>query len=214
MLIQVTTGKEIFETATAKVQVFFTGHNGVAKEKEIPLYMASKDGRYPIQEARKGTRIDAGENYRSELGSWTKDTVYTVTEGTLIKVFSQSSAQWSRANIRACQFILMRENAAYRKIHCRLTQHEDALIHWADIEGKFDLLSVKQAEEAFTGLNVRESFARFHKDPWTSRAMEFETVAEETKPRDIIIQKEIEVSEGKKLVIRSRKRRRALDPNA
>ncbi len=149
MLINVTTGKENFNSTSAKCNVFFVPSALFRAEKEVMLWqMAKGEGGAPHRVVQQNRRThQAAPGYPREFGLLTQCD-FDVPEGMVLKVWATRKNQELRAGryVTAAAFMVVRETAPL--IELRVLTNNDPRANTAvrvGIIGKLDLLTVDEA---------------------------------------------------------------------
>ena len=149
MLIDVTTGGELFKDVSAKTHTFFvpsTKYPGT--ETHIGILSAVKhkeNNPHNVTRLAKAVVTNAHTRLSAEMGgSWSTGTI-DVPEGMVLKIFMGRSLGYGQMRVQGNLLIRVREYAAYRRIGIATTQHPDATNKDVHIEGRFDVLSIEEA---------------------------------------------------------------------
>jgi hypothetical protein len=166
-------------------------------------------GVYPaLRKVGMETRAPAGPGMRRELGEWVTAS-YEVPEGMILKVFASRSGGWGGMRVMANQFIRARSDAALRRISVVLTGSEKASFARANIEGRFDVISL--AEAMTQGVLVPPSFRPSFDEGMQRRAFEYHTLDAEVRSAAVQETRRVINKEGQQVEIQTSTRRRALD---
>ena len=208
MMINTTTGNENWETASAKVQLFFTPTTEFAG-REIPVWRLSKGDNPSVHVTqRNNNRLAAAPGLIDTFGYWNTSS-YEVPNGVLLKLFMQRKqiAGGPGSNLMGSLFIRMREQASLRRVTMRLTGDPRAAFTSVHTEGRFDIFGLTQAETLGA---VVDKFRNMHNPDVRDLLFECEVLGEGTPP-PINQNHEIENSQGNVVVVREIRPRRALD---
>lgn len=204
MLLQATLGNENFPTGSSKVFLFHTPttrHAG--KGKEVNIYSCDL-----AQRQGQSVTVPAAPRYIDKFGKWTT-TSFDVPEGIILKIYGQRKAEWLSERIIGQMFIQPREGAAYRRVGAILTGWEHAAFTHANIEGRFDILTMPEA--AAQGATIPGHFVKYFTDRWTSRMFEITTVDGEIEARQMIGTDTVINTRGEEVEVRAPRRGRAID---
>jgi hypothetical protein len=111
--------------------------------------------------------------------------------------------------VMANQFIRARSDAALRRISVVLTGSEKASFARANIEGRFDVISL--AEAMTQGVLVPPSFRPSFDEGMQRRAFEYHTLDAEVRSAAVQETRRVINKEGQQVEIQTSTRRRALD---
>ena len=201
MILAAMTGSETFTDASAKCHVFSVPTAALPYDgKELHMNLALREGERQISRVRN-TKHQIAPNYRDELGAW-NSSVYEVPEGAMLKVFGMLSTGWNKRNIQANMFIQMRATAAHRRLRVRLTQKEVSTFHYADIEGRFDELTLQEALDE--GAKVPLAYRKFYSENQTRDIFESRVMEPELSARQLVSRVTVPTLEGEQSRVRRR----------
>lgn len=206
MLISTTCGFENFETGSAKSYVFVVPTTEF-KLKEAHIGIVAKSGG-PVRLAGSPEHYPAAPGMRDETGRWTRAN-YEVPEGLVLKVFMQRNGHFGSMRVMASQLLRMRNNAAYRKVGTILTGNPHAQFSRVWIEGRFDLLSVADAEQY--GVLIPPHFRTGFQPVMQRRGFEYVVTDPELAPVPVKLTVAVHNSAGERVEIPTVRRNRALD---
>lgn len=205
-LLETMQGKELFDGANATVAIFACPDRVYTSFKEeLNIDSAARKDNIPVTRQQYKGKVSAwAEDARADLGSWTQ-AVYDCAEGMVFKIFAHKHTGHGSRTYNVNQFIRVRKNAAYREIRVQLTNDTRSRFQYATIKGRFDILSLEDAEKR--GVKTNPRFKHTFKKDDVNRVMEFiEIEAEKASPvivrervikrkgeKDIVIQKRIKV---------------------
>lgn len=208
-LLEVMCGSEVFDTGNAKVHVFAVPcklYNGFNKEVHIDI--ASKQQDIPVRlHNRIGSYNAYNEVFRDDMGKWTQ-TVYTAEDGMIFKIFAHRAGLHGQRKTDACQFIRIRDDAAYREIKVQLVGSPKARFQHAIIKGCFDILTPEQAETY--GVKIAQAFRHTMDAGEVRRIMEFKVLRAETGPQKVVRERVYKKASGEQVVIQKTRRARAI----
>lgn len=157
MLLEMLTGHETFPSQSAKVHVFSSPTREVPSNgSEIHVLAALQLSERRLRRNGSSQTFQIAPGYRDELGRWTRS-VIDAPEGALFKIYAYRNTSWNTRTVHANQYIVMRENAAYRRIRISLSGAPNATFTHAEVKGRFDMLSMEDA--IALGAVVRPQFA-------------------------------------------------------
>lgn len=158
MLINTVTGNENFSNSSAKVHVFYKPSRAFPGN-EMFLGQMAKAGGYGHNVSTHGpvSFVSAAQGMRMEIvGKWATQT-FNVPDGMIIKVFG-----WRQSRglaVSAIALLKARSTAAMNRLSVQLTGNERATYAYANIEGRFDVLTPEQAVAEgckFTPLEIKQ----------------------------------------------------------
>lgn len=207
-LLQTTTGFENFSSGSAKVYVFslptpaFPGN-------ESNLHLLSRAGVSGVRAVGTATAAPAAPGVPYDRGKWTTQT-FDIPEGMVLKVFAnRSTSAFGQMRIMANMAIRMRAQGPLMRLSAILTQHQNATYTRANIEGRFDILTLEEA--LALGASIPSTFHATYGRGMTSRAFEITQMEREVTSRAAVRVRTIENSQGEAVVVTDSRRGRALD---
>jgi len=157
----------------------------------LPQYMQSVPGTVP------------------EISGQTIVQYFAIAEGEILKMFVQVRLGWGKLPKTGNVLLRVRANAAHQVLKFAMIDHPDVAFHEATVEGRFDVLTVEEAE-AF-GVHVPKAFhSGFEKHNVDRILTERIVLCEELAPATKFEQKTISDGETSK-VVTVRKRRRVIE---
>ncbi len=206
-LLRATSGNENYASKSAKVHLFAFHPDQGEKHIGFACKDVAQGGFDTIASIGYPNVIPARRNRPKDVcGKWVEGS-YECAEGTMIKLYVYKSLPNNSRT--ACQMILMRERAAYRKILVPLCNGPQAALQEVTIEGNFDLISLEEA--ATRGYKYAPHFERFFSSLVIPTLMRFEVIQGEQAPIPIIETKTIIDVTGEERVVPVKRRRRSLD---
>ena len=213
MLIQTTTGKETFDTGTSQYYVFVCPTRRVKIDKEIHLGMAHNIPNANISRMNH-TRYPAVQGSRVDMGSWTIAT-HDVPDGTILKVWGQKTmsgrAYGSNQGTRYIGAILiqMRTGAPLHRITCQQVGHPKSSLNSVTVEGRFDIISLKDAAKA--GAQLPMTFIQQFMNPRNDQLFLLEVLDQATAARRQSVTEVVKGDHGESIEIEVARTKRALD---
>lgn len=209
MLIETMTGNQNFPGKMAKAYVFVTPTTRFPRtEGETHLFTAAKEGIFGIRKHSGGGRILAAEGMTDAAGFFNQ-TTYDIPEGVLLKVFASKKPQASSQQRTGSLFLLAREHGPLQRVEVVLNDHPGATVTRCHVEGRFDILSLEDAEALgarVLPLNRRQFFAESVKGLLTRRQ-----IAPELKAKTVVKTKVVQNTDGQEVKVQERASRRILD---
>ncbi len=208
MIITTTTGNENFQTSYTKSYLFWIPCRAEPEGKEIHLTYAAKGGLHGIEKVGNMEATPAAPGYRDEFGKWYRCT-YEVPEGTVLKLFAMRKVaeQTAGRHQTAALLLHVRENAPMYRIGVRLTGNPRASFSNVYTEGRFDVLTLDEAESL--GVRVLPSRRRQFQHVETLITLEEMSPAHEAAP--VVQETTVTLPGEAPVVIRKVRRPRALD---
>jgi hypothetical protein len=207
MLIVSHTGSETFPSGSAKSFTFVVPtrrHPG----KEVHIGIACKERRQGFNQSGAPEFIPIAPGYKRELGVWTRCT-YDVPEGTVLKIFAQRSGGFGEMRIQGQILIQLRAQAAYRRIGSVLTGNEKANLRHANTEGRFDILTLDDAERL--GIDIPYHFRPAFDPSMVRRAFQITELEAAITPPVQVQTQQVTNSQGETVRVQTGRRVRALD---
>lgn len=208
MLIETLTGNQNFPGKLAKVYAFVVPSRRFPAPGEVPLFTAAKEATFGVRKHSGGGRILACEGM-SDAAGFFNQTTYEVPEGLILKVFATKKTPVSDGTRVGAVFIQTRADAALQRIEVVLNDHPGATITRAHIEGRFDVVSLEDAEKAgvrVLPMNRRTFFAESVKGLISRKV-----IAPETKAKPVVSTNVIQNSAGEEVEVQTRASKRMLD---
>lgn len=205
-ILETVTGNATFSQRMAKVQVFFVPTRDQGG-KELPLGITvQQNPSAGVRVAQKLGTIPAGQGMDPAKVGEFRQVNYDLPDGTLVKIFCDRTIPGSR--FIGNQYIRIRANAAFQEIKAQLTNYPKASINEAVIRGCFDVLSPDEARSL--GARIPNGYEKFYTRQAVNGVFHYAKLQDEKQPRVVVQTKEIENSEGGKVVIQVPKSRRKL----
>lgn len=147
MLLSTIYGRESFSSPDRAVSINVYHKKIAGEEETVQLFTASRDQQSGVVQ-RNSSYLDASA-YNSLHGAWTEAT-FDIPDGHFIKIWVNQKYEGDMFYDRTYLLLLVRRDAALRRLGVKLTQHERAVRTWGYFEGKFDVID----PEWFERMNV------------------------------------------------------------
>lgn len=210
MLIQATTGDQNFATGSTKLHLFFVPtRRHMGQELHIGRLAQGANPEVPCTSSNKRV-FPAMNGAPNTLGLWTQAN-YEVPEGVVLKVFGskRTSIQGQRLNNHtATIYIQVRSGAALSSIGFQLLPHDRSPITRAELQGRFDILTVAELAQLGVGLNPQVLASM--SNAAVGRIFSLSTLERQTQARQVEKTTTIRNSDGETVAIKRAVTRRAV----
>lgn len=201
-LIRATTGWENLARAQAKVYLFHSPNAQQPDMSERALAVALKDPDMAFFARRVGRSdyIGAVIGYKPEIGGQWVTTSYDVNDGQILKIFAAKKTHWKGLETVASVFLHVREEAPYQKVKVKLLGKPQTKLKYADITGRFDVLTLEEAREH--GVRVPAHYEKFFDKVVTDVLFEVELLESGLSLKEKIVKQTVHTSDGPAQVTR------------
>lgn len=210
MMLNITTGNCNYPTGSSKVHVFVVPTRQFpGKEANIGMLFKEVQPAFSAIRRINSTIVPAAPALApTDAGKWTQST-YDVPEGLVLKVFGMTTSQGMQMRRMGNVLIRMRTGGALNRLAAVLAQHPKATLTRATIEGRFDILSLEQAEGL--GVRVPPQYRMHFEDVHWRRMFNLEQVEAQIEAPPRVEVRRIENSEGQTVAVAVASRNRMLD---
>lgn len=215
MLISVTTGDETFNSGSSKYHLFVLSSTRFhMPQQETHIGAAASAGLAGVRRTGGTGQIQAAEGFMVNMGTWRHGT-YEVPDGLIMKLWGQRTASaatfGSNTGTRHMGALLIqtRARAALRRITCRKVGHPNATGNAVTLEGRFDLLTIKEAMTAGATLDMMR--VKQFVSPDRDRLFTADILQPEEEAREVRSVDTVTTPEGKRIEVPVARKRRAVD---
>lgn len=218
MLLQTTSGRETFRSGSSQLHVLVMPTKSLAlpSPQHIGIVSRAANQALPITSTQY-MQHSAASGSMMDMGKWHQVT-YQLPSGTVLKLAGEKTMTGSgygqvgggATRTRGSLLIQTRDEAALRRITLQVVGDRMCTFRDVKVEGRFDLLSLKEALQLGVGgidmRNVRE----YTDGPSLGRLFRMDTLDNEIAGRKTVVTETVQTDDGA-VEVPTAGRRRALD---
>lgn len=210
MLLSAFTGDQNFPTGSSKLHLFFVPtRNHMGQELHVGIMAKGANPNVPITSSNV-RRFAAMNGAPETLGRWTQAN-YEIPDGVVLKLFASKRASMQGQRLTqhmAVIYVQARSQGAMNSIGFNLIPHERSPINRAEMQGRFDILSVR--ELAQMGVSLNPSTLVQMDDAHVNRLFSITTLERQLQSRPAVRTTTMRNSEGETIAIQKTVTKRAV----